>query len=104
MNGTRQIRADLFPARVEYAGTVHDPVKVIIGLDRVWVYTLTGASGSLLAEWPLDDIRGSTQHGYRCTVDGGEMLVRRSTDCGCGANRSWKPWPYRLMMSPIPRA
>jgi len=97
------IRADMFPAKLLDAGNVLDPVKVLIGLDRVWVYRMGGRDGTLLHEWMLDDVRGSMQHGYTITVDGREITVDRSTNCGCGTNKSWKPFPYRLVMSALPR-
>jgi hypothetical protein len=82
---------------------VLDPVKVLIGLDRLWVYELAGNSGVLVRELALDHLVGSVQGGFVATVDGVEWLVGRSRGCGCGGNRTWKPFPYRLTMVPLPR-
>lgn len=98
------VHADLFPAIVRMPdGRTLDPVKVILGHDRVWIYQLTGKGGDLLSEHMLDDLRGSLQHGYLATVDGEEIDIRRSRKCGCGANKTWKPFPYRISMTKIPR-
>jgi hypothetical protein len=96
------IRADIFPAKLTDGTTVLDPVKVLVGLDRAWVYKLDGREGTLLHEWLLDDLRGGLQKGYVLTVDGREIDVSRSTNCGCGSNKSWKPFPYRIVMSSLP--
>jgi len=96
------IRADLFPAKLVTADNqVLDPVKVLIGLDRVWVYSVAGSTGKLLHEWMLDDIKGTTQYGYTATVEGQDVSIYKSTNCGCGTNKAWKPFPYRIVMSPI---
>lgn len=96
------VRADLFPAKVIYPdGKTLDPVKAIIGQDQVWFYTVVGNSGTLVAQHPLDDLRGSAQHGYLIVVDGQDIRINRSGNCGCGTNKSWKPFPYRVAMAPI---
>jgi hypothetical protein len=99
------VQADLFPARVTFPdGRVLDPVKAIVGHDRVWFYQLTGNEGTLVSEHPLDDISGSAQHGYTAVADGSEIQIRRSGECGCGTNKSWKPFPYRVAMTPMKRS
>jgi len=99
-----QIRADVWPARVVRAGRdPMDPIKVLIGLDRLWLYKMSGRDGALVHEWPLDDIRGSHQHGWTAVVEGDEVAITRSGNCGCGTNKSWKPFDYQIVMSRIPK-
>lgn len=96
------VRADLFPAKVVTPeGDVFDPVKVLVGLDRIWVYQVTGNTGKLLHEWMLDDIKGTSQYGYTATVAGKDVQIFKATGCGCGVNKGWRPFEYRLIMSPI---
>lgn len=97
------IRADLYPAKVTTNNTTHDPIKAIIGLDQLWLYTLTGTTGTLQEQHPIDHITGSTQHGYTITSGPNTIHITRSTNCGCGVNKTWKPFPYRITMTPIPR-
>lgn len=98
------VRADLFPARITINGTIaHDPVKAIIGMDTIWLYSITGSDGTLVGSFPIDDIRRDRGSGY--IVDSGNhtLGVTRSGHCGCGGNRSWKPFPYTISMTPLRR-
>ena len=98
------IQADIYPAKITWPdGTTNDPVKILIGLDRIWIYTLNGKDGTLEGEHPLDHLTGTLQNGYTATINGQKMIIKRSTHCGCGNNKSWKPFPYRIAMTPIPR-
>ena len=103
-NPTIPIRADLYPAKIVYAdGTTKDPVKVLIGLDKIWIYTVNGNAGELQTIHPLDHLTGTLQHGYTATINGKEAHISRSKNCGCGHNKSWKPFNYRLTMTAIPK-
>lgn len=97
----------LFPARVVTPdGRVHDPSKVLISYDRAWVYTPSGTGGgTLIGEWLLDDLWGEAARGYTMVVDGLDIKASRSHGCGCGlgAFRAWQPFPFKLVMAPIPR-
>lgn len=99
----QQVRLDLYPARVtDPRGAVHDPVKLLIGKEQVWVYRINGRDGQLLAEYGLDDARGSLRDGFVLDTPSGTIRVSRSAGCGCGSNRSWRPWPYQVVSARFP--
>lgn len=106
-NGTRPVpvRADLFPARISIDGTIaHDPVKAIIGVDTLWLYTITGNDGTLVGSFPIDDLRRDNSTGYVVNSGRSVLGITRSGHCGCGGNRSWKPFPYTVSMVALRRA
>jgi len=101
---TINIHADLYPAKITYHnGQTHDPVKILIGHDTIWIYTINGNTGTHIATHPLDHLTGTNQHGYKATINGQTATITRSTNCGCGNSRSWKPFPYKIAMTAIPR-
>ena len=87
----------MFPAHVSLAtGERFDPVLALIGMDRIWVYNSDSHGGTLVAEFGLDDLRGTAQHGYTAETDAGTVRVVRSRGCGCGSKLgSWNPFPIR---------
>lgn len=99
------IRARLFPAHVSLgSGTVHDPVLALVGLDRIWIYTSIEGGGQLVAEYGLDDLRGSVQAGYTAETDVGTVRIVRSRGCGCGSRLTqWNPFPIRQVHVAISR-
>jgi hypothetical protein len=98
------IYADLYPTRVVFAdGRTLDPVKTIVGLDRVWLYEPTASGVALLETLPLDDLRGSVRTGFVATVGGEEISIEKSAGCGCGSPaKSARPFTYRQVMSALP--
>lgn len=91
------IRARLFPAHVTLPnGRVLDPVLALIGLDRIWIYDSVAEGGHMVAEFGLDDLKGTQQHGYKALTDTGEVNVVRSRQCGCGSRlTTFNPFPIR---------
>lgn len=104
-NTLTKIRVHLFPATVTFADRrVIDPAKVLIGVDKIWIFQNASAEPALIGSWLLDDIYGSMSKGYTAIVDGAPITITRSRHCGCGmgAFRSWTPFPIQSVMSPMP--
>lgn len=98
------IRARLFPAHVSVGSQVYDPVLALVGLERIWIYNSVEGGGELVAEFGLDDLKGSIQGGYRADTDAGTVTIVRSRGCGCGSRLTqWNPFPIRQVHVAISR-
>jgi len=100
-------RVDLVPALLtvtepDKASYTIDGVRVIVTIDRVYVYQedRRGGEPNLYLEGGLEDFGGKNTTGYWVILDSGVHLqFRRSTGCACGGRiRSFRPFPQGLVM------
>lgn len=83
-------RSILFPTvAVLPDGRRLDPVKAIVGLDTLFVYT---GAGEPALRARIEDLRGSAREGFDVVTTQGTVVLRKSSDCGCGNSlKHWLP-------------
>jgi hypothetical protein len=108
VGGTQQMRADVYPATVQFSFGTHrySRARAMVTTDRVIVLVEAGIGPSgvgVLYDGRLEDVSGDRNQLTATTADG-EVTIFRQSGCGCGSKlRSYRPYGRMVAMATASR-
>lgn len=103
INGQVQLRADVFPASVQFsfAENKYPKARAIVTADRVMVLVDGQRTPRLLYDGRLEGYTGDRNSLVATTAEG-EITITRAQGCGCGSRlRGFRPYQKAIRMASV---
>jgi len=105
VGGTVPVRADIYPANVQFSFGVnrHTRTRAIVTADKVLVLVDASSGPAVLYESRLEDVQVVDRRQMVATTADGEVTISRQGGCGCGSRlRSYRPFGKAIRMEQVP--
>ena len=104
IQGTVPVRADVYPAQVDFSFGTHQyrRARAILTTDKVLVLVEAGSGAAVLYEGRLENVTADGKQVVATTADG-DVTISRQSGCGCGGTlRSYRPFSRMVAMAKVP--
>ena len=106
VEGAVPVRADVYPAQVQFSFTdnPYPKTRAILTADTVLILVEATGGPAVLYEERLENVAiPDREHIIATTVDG-DVTISRGSGCGCGSTlKSYRPFGRSIHMAKLPR-